>query len=155
MPARSGVPGPGESSTPAGSQPADLGHGDLVVAPHVALDAELAEVLDQVVDERVVVVDHEYAHGVSPVSGLVDHGVSVDLDVIEGQQRLGGRKHPEPQHGHRGRDQQRRCRPACPAGRTAACARSIRTSRSPRYLGRSPAVRGWLRSSLACTIRRW
>src|SRR5690606_570633 len=47
---------------------------DLVVAVHLALHAELPQVLDEVVDERVVVVDHEYAHGPHPVErayGLV------------------------------------------------------------------------------------
>ena len=69
MPARSGVPGPGESRTPAAPSAADVGQRDLVVAPHVALDAELAEVLHEVEDERVVVVDHEDAHGSPARSG--------------------------------------------------------------------------------------
>jgi hypothetical protein len=36
---------------------------DLVVAAHGDLGAELGEVLHEVVDEAVVVVDHEHAHG--------------------------------------------------------------------------------------------
>jgi hypothetical protein len=59
------------------ARPSDLGHGDLVVAPYVALHPELPQVLHEVVDERVVVVDHKHAHGVSS-------GVGADLHVIEG-----------------------------------------------------------------------
>src|SRR4030095_3819973 len=62
---------------PIRAQAADVLDRDLVVAPYLALDPELAKVLHQVVDERVVVVDHEYAHRVSS-------GVSADLHVIEG-----------------------------------------------------------------------
>ncbi len=40
-------------------------HGDLVVAEHLPLLAHLPEVLDQVVGERVVVINH-HDHGCSP-----------------------------------------------------------------------------------------
>ena len=59
-PASSGVPGPGESSTPSKPSAACAAR-DLVVAQHLALGAELVEVLDEVEDEAVVVVDHEDA----------------------------------------------------------------------------------------------
>ena len=63
-PARSGVPGPGLSSTPSNC----VGDGGLVgepcvvVAPHLGLDAQLAEVLHQVEHEAVVVVDDQDPH---------------------------------------------------------------------------------------------
>jgi hypothetical protein len=40
----------------------DLGHGDLVVAEHFHLGAQFAKVLDDVVGEAVVVVDHQESH---------------------------------------------------------------------------------------------
>ena len=58
-PASSGVPGPGEISTRVGVELDDLVEGERVVAVHDRLGAELAQVLDEVVDERVVVVDDE------------------------------------------------------------------------------------------------
>ena len=39
-----------------------------VIAPHGAVLAEFTQVLDQVVDEAVVVVDDEDAHGVHPIA---------------------------------------------------------------------------------------
>ena len=41
---------------------ADLGHADLVVAEHLHLRSQLAEVLHQVVGEGIVVVDHQEFH---------------------------------------------------------------------------------------------
>src|SRR4051794_12067908 len=43
-----------------------LEHALLVVAPHLDLRTQLAQVLDQVVCEGVVVVDHEHLHAQSP-----------------------------------------------------------------------------------------
>ena len=41
----------------------DLSHSDFVVAKHLHLRAEFAEILDDVVGEAVVVVDHQEFHG--------------------------------------------------------------------------------------------
>ena len=43
----------------------ELGHGPLVVSEHQGLGSELSQVLHEVVDEAVVVVDHQHAgrHG--------------------------------------------------------------------------------------------
>ena len=60
-PARSGVPGPGADEHAV--ERAELVEVDLVVAAHGDLGPELGEVLHEVVDEAVVVVDHEHAHG--------------------------------------------------------------------------------------------
>jgi hypothetical protein len=43
--------------------------GDLVVAEHLHIRAQLAEVLDDVVGEAVVVVDHQELHGWLPCEG--------------------------------------------------------------------------------------
>ena len=60
IPASSGRPGPGESSTPSGSRATRLVDGEGVVAVDDRLGAELAEVLDEVEDEAVVAVEHEH-----------------------------------------------------------------------------------------------
>ncbi len=41
----------------------DVSHGDFVVAKHFHLRTEFAEILDDVVGEAVVVVDHQEFHG--------------------------------------------------------------------------------------------
>ena len=75
IPASAGVQGPGEitsRSRPALEQLADARP---VVADDLDLGAELAQVLDEVVGERVVVVDHEHAghrRALSPSPGA--HG---------------------------------------------------------------------------------
>ena len=53
----------------------DAGDVDGIVADHDRLGAELAEVLDEVVDEAVVVVDdgHPHAHA-GEVTGRANHG---------------------------------------------------------------------------------
>ena len=57
-------PGPGEISTASGSSGVHLVERDRVVAVHDRLRAQLPQVLHEVVDERVVVVDHEHPrHG--------------------------------------------------------------------------------------------
>ena len=59
-PASSGRPGPGEITTPAGRRAAQLADGDRRRCGRtVELRAQLAQVLDEVVGEGVVVVDHE------------------------------------------------------------------------------------------------
>ena len=65
MPASLGVHGPGEMQMRSGFNALDLVDGDLVVSLDHHLDAELAEILDEVVGEGVVVIDDEH-HGVSP-----------------------------------------------------------------------------------------
>ena len=64
-PPSSGRPGPGRDQHGGGAFGPDAGHVDGVVAEHHGLGAELAELLDQVVDEGVVVVDDEHprSHG--------------------------------------------------------------------------------------------
>ena len=62
IPASSGVHGPGETTTRSGARLEQLIDARLVVAHDLELGAELAEVLDEVVGEGVVVVDHEHAH---------------------------------------------------------------------------------------------
>ena len=59
MPASFGVQGPGEITICAGAERLDLLERDLVVAEHHHLLLELAEVLHEVVGERIVVVDHQ------------------------------------------------------------------------------------------------
>ena len=66
-PARSGVPGPGLSSTPSNvlGGVGDVGLGGqavVVVAPDLRVHPELAQVLDQVEHEAVVVVDDQDLH---------------------------------------------------------------------------------------------
>jgi len=43
----------------------DLGHGDFVIAEHFHLRAQFAEILDDVVGEAVVVIDHQEFHGLT------------------------------------------------------------------------------------------
>ena len=62
-PASSGVPGPGRDQHGVGLERLELGEGELVVAVHERLGAELAQVLHEVVDEAVVVVDHQHPGG--------------------------------------------------------------------------------------------
>ena len=59
MPASLGVHGPGETTTRSGCALEQLVDGGDVVAHDVQLRAQLAEELDEVVGERVVVVDDE------------------------------------------------------------------------------------------------
>ena len=65
-PASAGVQGPGETtrrSAPRSSSSSTVG---LVVADHLDLRPQLAQVLDEVVGEAVVVVDHEDFHALTP-----------------------------------------------------------------------------------------
>ena len=56
--------GSGRQQHRVGTTVERLVDGELVVAHHLGLGAELAEVLDEVVDEAVVAVDHQDAgHG--------------------------------------------------------------------------------------------
>ena len=57
-----GLTGPGRDDDALGVTPEQLVHPGEVVADHVDLGPELAQVLDQVVRERIVVVDHQKAH---------------------------------------------------------------------------------------------
>ena len=66
MPASFGVHGPGEITMRARRSSRDLVDGDRVVALDAHVRAELAEVLREVVGERVVVVDQEELHGALP-----------------------------------------------------------------------------------------
>ena len=61
MPASSGRPGPGDSSTASGSSATASSTVSASLRMHDRLGAELTEVLDEVVDEAVVAVDHEDA----------------------------------------------------------------------------------------------
>ena len=65
IPASSGVHGPGETTTRSGRGGEQLIDARAVVANYLDLGAELAEVLDEVVGEGVVVVDHERSHATS------------------------------------------------------------------------------------------
>ena len=65
-PASSGRPGPGEIEHRVRFERSQLGERQRIVTVDDRLGAELAEVLDEVVDERVVVVDDEDPHGVGP-----------------------------------------------------------------------------------------
>ena len=66
-----GPPGPGRDEHGVGPLGPDAGDVDGVVAEHHRLGPELAQLLDQVVDEGVVVVDDEHprSHGVPIVPG--------------------------------------------------------------------------------------
>ena len=69
MPASSGVHGPGRDDDAVGRALEQLVDGRDVVAHDLDLGAQLAQVLDEVVGERVVVVDDEDArHGHSGCS---------------------------------------------------------------------------------------
>ena len=59
MPACSGRPGPGESRMASAPSSMASSTAERIVAVDDRLGAQLAEVLDEVEDERVVVVDHE------------------------------------------------------------------------------------------------
>ena len=89
MPASSGRPGPGDSSTASGASVERLVDGELVVADDHRVGAQLAEVLDEVVDEAVVAVDHE-----NPRSS---HPDSVDSSPVAPPKRKtsGGRTTPK------------------------------------------------------------
>ena len=68
-PASAGVPGPGEIDQVAGLPGLGLLGVDGVVSLGSHLGAGRSDVVDQVVGERVVVVDHEHPHGpYTPVS---------------------------------------------------------------------------------------
>ena len=59
MPASFGVHGPGEMTMCSRIQRLDVVERDLVVAHDLHVRAELAQVLDEVLGEAVVVVDHQ------------------------------------------------------------------------------------------------
>ena len=54
-----GPPRAGRDHDPGRSKLLDVAEGQLVVAPHDRVGAELAQVLDEVVHERVVVIDYQ------------------------------------------------------------------------------------------------
>src|SRR5262249_37707441 len=56
-----------EPSDAAGHALAQFVDRDFVVAKHLDIGAEFAEVLHQVVGEAVVVVDHQQLHGLTPI----------------------------------------------------------------------------------------
>ena len=85
MPAWSGVLGPGEITRWVGAQRLDARHVHGVVAAHLHLGAQLPEVLDQVVGEAVVVVDHDDPWHRRPYQSLSRGG---DLDGPEEGGRL-------------------------------------------------------------------
>ena len=62
MPASLGLHGPGEMTIRSRRERGDLVDGERVVAIDAHVLAQLAEVLDEVVGERVVVIDHQQ-HG--------------------------------------------------------------------------------------------
>ena len=57
---------PGRDHEPVGLAFQELSHARLVVSDHVRLGAQFPQVLDEVVSERVVVVDDDNLHGQSP-----------------------------------------------------------------------------------------
>ena len=63
IPASLGVHGPGDTTTRSGARASSSSTDGAVVAHHLQLAAELAQVLDQVVGEGVVVVDDQDVHG--------------------------------------------------------------------------------------------
>ena len=73
MPASVGVHGPGDMQMRSRRQARDLVQRNFVVAGHVHVFAEFAEVLDEVVGEAVVVVDHQQ-HGDSTLSSTARSG---------------------------------------------------------------------------------
>ena len=82
-PASSGVPGPGEMSTASGSRATISSSVQLVVAVHERLGAELAQVLDEVVDEAVVVVDDQHRGSATATTGYASPvGPSNDASTI-------------------------------------------------------------------------
>ena len=74
-----GVAGTGREDERLGLERPDAVHVDFVVAHHVHLRAQSPEVLDEVVGERVVVVDHEY-HSVS--ANLAASNTALDLLTV-------------------------------------------------------------------------
>ena len=68
IPASTGGPGPGEIRMPSGGSRASASTVIASLRSTIGLGAELAQVLDEVVDERVVVVDDEDARAHGPVT---------------------------------------------------------------------------------------
>ena len=63
IPAFSGRPGPGRNTNPVGLDFFDLIDRDLIVSLHRHVDAEhLAEKLDEIVGERIVIIDDQQSH---------------------------------------------------------------------------------------------
>ena len=98
MPAFSGRDGPGLMTMPSASRADDLVDRDLVVAHDLHLGAELAEVLVEVVGERVVVVEEEDAQAGAgnvgrPVGASADGWRAVMVDLLK---RSGGVRWPRP-----------------------------------------------------------
>ena len=62
IPASAGVQGPGETTSRSGPRSSSSPTVGPVVADDLDLRPELAQVLDEVVGEGVVVVDHEHPH---------------------------------------------------------------------------------------------
>ncbi len=84
-PPRPACTGPGESTSASGAQRGDAGDVDLVVAQHVHVCAELAEVLHQVEGEAVVVVDHEELMAQKPLLdqlGGAQHAPRLGLGLL-------------------------------------------------------------------------
>ena len=83
-PGVAGMPRPRRDHHPVRVEGAHVGDGPGVVAPHHRLGAQLPQVLDQVEDERVVVVhdqDPQPQPRVSQPLGLI-HGVSAPLSAF-------------------------------------------------------------------------
>jgi hypothetical protein len=71
-PASAASTGPGEIISAVGIQRERFLHRDLVVAVHLLVHAQLPEVLDQVVGERIVVIDdQQHVRTICPALGSV------------------------------------------------------------------------------------
>ena len=83
MPASLGVQGPGDSTMPLGFELQHLGDRDLVVAEHLAAAPELAQEVDEVIGEAVVVIDQD------------EHGKGVgEPEAAASRQALGRHEQP-------------------------------------------------------------
>ena len=80
MPASSGRPGPGRDADPIRIERFDLREGDFVVALHHDLATQLAEILDEVVGERVVVIDDQNLY--SSVARLIASTMAIALLTV-------------------------------------------------------------------------
>ena len=101
-------PGPGRDQERVGLERAHLVERDVVVAVHDRLGAELTEVLHEVVDERVVVVDHEHAG-----SG---HGAHGRRSAVPAEPRLSSGTVADPKSKAPSRRSRKRSRTAVSAG---------------------------------------
>ena len=133
-PASSGVPGPGEMSTPSGSSSMKPSSDRASLRITIGSAPELAEILHEVVDERVVVVDDQY-----PGSPCEPQGRRIGVPAPTANLRCDG------DEAHQARRRKRADHPEGDRRRRAEACRPERTSKAgpahPRGTRRPTAIR--------------